>query len=80
MGPHRVNVNQADDNTRLTDLYNALGYSDVPDLPSSVEGIYKVYPAQTAEPYPRPLDFEILTHSSFSLGKIRSLLLEFFIN
>ena len=70
MGPNRVNGNQADINFRLIELYNALGYN-LPDLPSSVEGIYKVHPAKSVPVCPGSLEFTNLTHSCLVPGKIQ---------
>lgn len=74
MRPDRVHRNQADNNSRLIELYSVLGYN-LPDLPLSVEGIHKVHPAKSAPACPGSPEFENLTHDSFVAGKTLLLLL-----
>jgi hypothetical protein len=47
MEPNQSNGNQANDISRLIELYDLLGYN-LSDLPSSVEGIDKVHTAKSA--------------------------------
>ncbi|KAI9652869.1 MAG: hypothetical protein M1821_007787 [Bathelium mastoideum] len=52
------------DQFSLIELYSALGYN-LPDLPLSVEGLYKVHPAKSAPARLGSPEFENLTHDSF---------------
>lgn len=67
MRPNRVYSNEANNNSRLTELYSALGYN-LPDLPLLVEEILTVHPTKSTPAYPGSPEFENLTYDSFIVG------------
>ena len=61
MEPRRIRGNHADNNARIAELHDALGY-DPASLPASVEECSKVYPAKSAPDCPGSLQFVNFTY------------------